>query len=70
MFYSPAGTMVLKSELLAVLNMYGSGELNEVTIFLPYFFWVANNVASERQSLIKCLMLRTHEGVQSSSLQG
>lgn len=30
--------MVLKSELLAVLNMYGSGELNEVTIFLPYFF--------------------------------
>lgn len=32
--------MVLKSELLAVLNMYGSGELNEVTIFLPYFFWV------------------------------
>lgn len=32
--------MVLKSGLLAVLNTYGSGELNEVTIFLPYFFWL------------------------------
>lgn len=30
--------MVLKSGLLAVLNMYGSGKLNEVTIFLPYWF--------------------------------
>lgn len=29
--------MVLKSELLAVLNMYGFGKLNEVTVFLPYF---------------------------------
>lgn len=38
MFYSATGTMVLKSELLAMLNMYGSGELNEVTVFLPYFF--------------------------------
>lgn len=30
--------MVLKSGLLAVLNMYGSGKLNEITIFLPYLF--------------------------------
>lgn len=69
MFYSAAGTMVLKSELLAVLNMYGSGELNEVTVFLPYFFWVASNVASERQSFTKCFMLRSHDRVQSCSLQ-
>lgn len=37
-FYSPAGTTVLKPQLLlAVLNTYVSEKLNEVTIFLLYF---------------------------------
>lgn len=39
--------MVLKSGLLAVLNTYGSGKLNEVTIL----FWAASSVACERQIL-------------------
>jgi len=30
--------VVLKSGLLAVLNMYGLGKLDEVTVFLTYFF--------------------------------
>lgn len=61
--------MVLKSELLAVLNIYSSGEFNGVTIFLPYFFGLPVMLPL-KGSFIKCLMLRSHDRVQICSLQG